>query len=74
LIVPLTLANLQGEANPAADELVAWDELGAGIGDLIATSEGAEAAQPFRPVAKPVDVYNAAILDRVDVVPSGKPR
>ena len=68
LIVPLTLANLQGDANPAADELVAWDELGAGIGDLIATSEGAEAAQPFRPDSKPVDVYNAAILDRVDVI------
>ena len=52
---------------PAADDLVAWDDLGAGIGDLIATSEGAEAAQPFRPEAKPVDVYNAAILDQVDI-------
>src|SRR5690242_3625217 len=72
LIVPLSLADLQGESSAAADELVAWDDLGAGIGDLIATSEGAEAAQPFRPDLKPVDVYNAAILDRVDVIPKSK--
>jgi microcompartment protein CcmK/EutM len=67
LIVPLTLSNLQEHMNPAADEIVAWDDLGAGIGDLIATSEGAEAAQPFRPDMRPVDVYNAAILDRIDI-------
>jgi ethanolamine utilization protein EutN len=67
LIVPLSLASLRGEQSPDADELVAWDELGAGIDDWIATSEGAEAAQPFRPDLKPIDVYNAAILDRVDV-------
>jgi ethanolamine utilization protein EutN len=52
---------------PTADELVTWDDLGAGIGDRIAISEGAEATQPFRPDIKPVDVYNAAILDRIDV-------
>jgi ethanolamine utilization protein EutN len=67
LVVPLNLANLQGKSAPAADELVAWDELGAGLGDRIAISEGAEAAQPFRPHVKPVDVFNAAILDRVDL-------
>ena len=67
LIVPLSLANLQGDWTTTAEEIVAWDELGAGIGDQIATSEGAEASQPFRPDSKPVDVYNAAILDRVAV-------
>ena len=72
LIVPLSLANLRGDSSATADEVVAWDDLGAGIGDLIATSEGAEAAQPFRPDLKPIDVYNAAILDRVDV--AGKSR
>ena len=70
LIVPMSLANLRGESPPTADDLVAWDELGVGIGDLIATSEGAEAAQPFRPENKPVDVYNAAILDRVELKPN----
>jgi ethanolamine utilization protein EutN len=67
LIVPLSQDNLRDKSPATADELVAWDDLGAGIGDLIATSEGAEAAQPFRPESKPIDVYNAAILDRVEV-------
>lgn len=73
LIVPMSLSDLNGETVPKADDLVAWDDLGAGIGDLIATSEGAEAAQPFRPANKPVDVYNAAILDRIELK-KGKPR
>jgi ethanolamine utilization protein EutN len=67
LVVPLSLADLGGASTPAADDVVAWDELGAGLGDRIALSEGAEAAQPFRPDNKPVDVYNAAILDRVEI-------
>lgn len=67
LAVPLSLANLRGEAPPAADELVVWDQLGAGIGSRIALSEGAEAAQPFRPDVKPVDCYNAALLDSINI-------
>ena len=67
LVVPLSLANLLDEEASAADELVAWDELGAGVGARIAISEGAEAAQPFRPDIKPVDCYNAAILDSIDL-------
>ena len=47
--------------------MVVYDELGAGIGSLIAISEGREAAQPFRPELKPVDAYNAAILDSIDL-------
>lgn len=67
LLVPLSLANLTGESQATADEIVGWDELGAGVGDRIAMSEGAEAAQPFRPDVKPIDVYNAAILDRIEL-------
>jgi len=67
LIAPLSLANLRGDETTTAEELVAWDALGAGLGDRIATSEGAEASQPFRPDTKPVDVYNAAILERLEV-------
>jgi len=66
LVVPLSLANLRDDQPSQADELVAWDELGAGVGARIAMSEGAEAAQPFRPDIKPVDCYNAAILDSLD--------
>jgi ethanolamine utilization protein EutN len=67
LAVPLTLANLRGESPESDEELVVWDELGAGNGSLIALSEGAEAAQPFRPAVKPVDAYAAAILDRIEI-------
>ena len=52
---------------PGSDTLVAWDELGAGTGSLIALSEGPEAAQPFRPDVKPVDAYAAAILDELNI-------
>lgn len=69
LAVPMSLANLLGEKPPTADSLVVWDDLGAGIDSLIALSEGGEAAQPFRPHDKPVDAYNAAILDHVEVRP-----
>jgi microcompartment protein CcmK/EutM len=67
LAVPLSLANLRGESGPEAEELVVYDELGAGDNSLIAISEGAEAAQPFRPNFKPVDAYCAAILDSIDL-------
>ena len=67
LVVPLSLSNLADDAPNTAEELVIWDELGAGIGSRIALSEGAEAAQPFRPENKPVDAYNAAILDDIEI-------
>jgi ethanolamine utilization protein EutN len=67
LAVPLSLANLRSESADEAEELVVYDELGAGLGSLIAISEGAEAAQPFRPELKPIDAYNAAILDQIDL-------
>jgi ethanolamine utilization protein EutN len=66
LVVPLSLAELKGQA-PQAEEMVCWDDNGAGLGSLVAISEGAEASQPFRPEMKPVDAYAAAILDDVDL-------
>jgi ethanolamine utilization protein EutN len=67
IAVPLSLADLRGESQAEAEGLVVYDELGAGDGSLIAISEGAEAAQPFRPDMKPIDAYCAAILDSVDL-------
>lgn len=67
LALPLSLQNLTDGSAPDGEPVVAWDELGAGIGDRIALAEGSEAAQPFRPEIKPVDAYNAAILDRLDL-------
>jgi ethanolamine utilization protein EutN len=67
LAVRLSLANVTGQAEPGYDPLVVWDDLGAGIGDTIALADGPDAAQPFRPEIKPVDAYNAALLDRLDI-------
>ena len=58
-----------GTASPEAELVVVWDDLGAGEGALIAVSDGAEAAQPFRPEQKAVDAYCSAILDAVNIDP-----
>ena len=67
LVVPQSLSNLRGDTSGQQEPIVVYDELGAGIGSLIAFSEGREAAQPFDPEGKPIDAYNAAILDRIDI-------
>lgn len=67
LAARLSQSNLTDQTEPEHDPEVVWDDLGAGIGDRIALALGAEAAQPFRPELKPVDAYNAAILDRIDL-------
>jgi microcompartment protein CcmK/EutM len=67
LAIPLSLADLTSGATPQGESLVVYDELGAGLGSRIAFSEGGEAAQPFLPAVKPVDAYNAAILDDVQL-------
>ena len=67
LVVPLGLADLVGQGGEPAEEIAVYDELGAGVGSRIAISEGGEAAMPFYPDMKPVDAYNAAILDHVSI-------
>lgn len=69
-VAPFQTADLTGEMRPTDEELVAWDELGAGMGAVVALAEGPEAAQPFLPEVKPVDAYVAAILDQLEVDPS----
>jgi ethanolamine utilization protein EutN len=68
LTVPLALDELSPGARARGEELVVYDELGAGLGSRIAFSEGGEAAQPFLPELKPVDAYNAAILDDIQLL------
>ncbi|MCG8584548.1 MAG: carbon dioxide concentrating mechanism protein CcmL, partial [Pirellulales bacterium] len=65
--VPLDLEHLLDRNDQEPEELVVYDELGAGQGSKIAISEGGEAAQPFYPEMKPVDAYNAAILDSIEI-------
>jgi microcompartment protein CcmK/EutM len=65
LVAPLSWDNLAGGVEPM-EEIAVFDELGAGVGSRIAVSEGREAAMPFHPELKPIDAYNAAILDTLD--------
>ncbi len=67
--VPLDAELLGGPTNLEADLVIVWDDLGAGEGAKIAVSDGAEAAQPFRPEQKAVDAYCSAILDAVYIAP-----
>lgn len=67
LAVPLTFDELANGSDPQGEPFVVYDELGAGIGSQIAISEGGEAAQPFYPNLKPVDAYNAALLDSIQL-------
>mgnify|MGYP001083214160 FL=1 len=67
LVVPLLWEHLLGRTTEPAEEIVVLDELGAGVGTQIAMSEGREAAMPFHPEIKPVDAYNAALLDSLTI-------
>lgn len=48
--------------------LVVYDNLGAGLGNVIGFTEGAEATAPFDDPT-PVDAYNAAIVDEIFYAP-----
>jgi ethanolamine utilization protein EutN len=63
--VPYSLQALQESKTPDGEDLVIFDNLGAGNGNRIGFSEGGEAAVPFYPERKPVDAFCACILDQV---------
>jgi ethanolamine utilization protein EutN len=65
--VPCSLKALRGDKSGDGEDLVIYDNHGAGNGCLIGVSEGAEAAAPFHPKKTPVDAFCACILDRIDV-------
>jgi ethanolamine utilization protein EutN len=65
--VPFSLKALKENTRPDGEDLVIYDDLGAGNGHRIGVTEGAEAAAPFYPEKKPVDAYCAAILDTIAV-------
>ena len=59
---------LSSRKRRTSETLVVYDHLGAGEGETIAFSESREACMPFYPEKRvPIDAYNAAILDRVQV-------
>lgn len=62
--VPFSLEGLKSEV-PDGEDLVIYDQLGAGIGTRIGFSEGGEAAAAFLPEKRPVDAYCACLLDQL---------
>lgn len=66
VVVPMTYAGLKGHESGREEPVIVYDELGAGMDAMIGFSEGAEAGAPF-PEPKPLDAYNACILDTIEV-------
>jgi len=64
--VPYSLEGLKG-GKADGEDLVLYDDLGAGLGSVIGVSESGEAAAPFLPEKKPVDAYCACLLDQIAV-------
>ena len=64
IAVPYSQQGLRGGLADGED-MVLSDDLGPGIGQRIAISEGVEAQMPFYPNKKPIDASCAAILDHV---------
>jgi ethanolamine utilization protein EutN len=67
IVVPYSLQALRAGGAPDGEDVVMFDNLGAGYGSRVGFSEGGEAAAPFHPEKKPVDAYCACILDQVVV-------
>ena len=63
LTLPWLEETFSGE-DKYAPAIVVYDQLGAGVGQQIAISEGREAACPF-PNPTPVDAYCAALVDEI---------
>jgi microcompartment protein CcmK/EutM len=70
IVEPVTMENLRaGDGTGSGKALIALDELGAANGQMVAFTEGREAANPFWPAAVPVDAYCALIVDSVHLRP-----
>lgn len=63
--VPLSAEGLADRTKGRGEPIVIYDELNAGHGARIAVTESAEASAPFHPEQKPINAYNAAILDSI---------
>ena len=65
--LPMPREALLDDSSHRGEEIVAYDDLGAGPGSLIGLSEGAEAANPFGKDKKPVDAYCACLIDHLSL-------
>lgn len=60
-------AGIPGAVKGDGEDLVVADAVGAGTGQLVAFSEGGEAAMPYMPEKKPVDAHAGVLLDQVTI-------
>jgi len=71
IAVPFSQQGLRdGKAD--GEDFVLQDDLGPGMDQMIAVSEGVEAQMAFYPNKKPIDASCAAILDQVRLSPVSK--
>ncbi len=68
VVEPVTIENLRAKNGLGGGKaLIAIDELGVAEGQMVAFTEGREAANPFWPTPVPVDAYCSLIVDSIDV-------
>lgn len=68
IVEPVMMENLRANNGQGGGKaLIVLDELGAASGQMVAFTEGSEAANPFWPDRVPVDAYCALIVDSIDV-------
>ena len=70
VVEPVTAENLlKNDGNGGGKALIVADHLGPGVGQMIAFTEGSEAANPYWPKLVPVDAYCALIVNNLDYQP-----
>jgi microcompartment protein CcmK/EutM len=68
VLEPVTMENLNARNGLGGGKsLVAVDELGVASGQMVAFTEGREAANPFWPDAVPVDAFCTLIVDSINI-------
>jgi microcompartment protein CcmK/EutM len=68
VLEPVTMENLRARNGLGGGKsLVAIDSLGAAKGQMVAFTEGREAANPYWPDAVPVDAYCSLIVDSISI-------
>lgn len=71
VLEPVTMVNLSAKNGLGGGKsLVAVDALGAAKGQLVAFTEGREAANPFWPQSVPIDAYCTLIVDSITIANS----
>jgi ethanolamine utilization protein EutN len=63
----MPLEALREGSTVRGEELVLYDDLGAGAGALVGFSEGREAANPFGKAKVPVDANCACLIDEIHI-------